>query len=301
MTQEHTHLNISAALAASLVAIILIGVKLWALSETGALSVAASLADSGLDLIVSLAGLAAIVYAARPPDDDHGFGHGSAEDLAALGQALFLIIASGVIAVAAIRRLLSDAPVALEAQGAGMVAMGISIALTLALVLWQRRVVARTGNAVIAADSLHYLGDLVPNVGAILALYASARYGLTNIDSVVALGTSGFLAVGALGIGRGAWNALMDREADPEIVAGIAALARDWPGIDSFHDLRTRKSGQHVFVNIHVEIDGRLTLTEAHDIGAGLRRAILDAYPQADVIIHKDPVRDPLAPAAPAT
>lgn len=293
MSIDNARLNISAGAASATVALVLILVKLWALSQTGALSIAASLADSGLDLIVSLSGLAAIVYAARPPDEDHGFGHGSAEDLAALGQALFLLVASGVVAVAAVRRLFADTPVALQAQGAGMVAMMVSILLTFGLVLWQRRVVRRTGNRVVAADSLHYVGDLVPNVGAILALWASASFGLGNVDSVVALGTAGFLAVGAFGIGHGAWNALMDREADPEIVAGIAALAEDWPDIESFHDLRTRMSGHKIFVNIHVEIDGRLSLTEAHDIGAGLRHAILDAYPQADVIIHKDPIRHP--------
>lgn len=286
-----TRLNLSAGLASVAVALLLVGLKLWALGETGALSIAASLADSAMDLMVSLGGLAALVYAARPADADHAFGHTSAEDLAALGQSLFILASAAVIAWAAVRRLLSDTPTALAAEGRGIVVMALSIVVTLALVLWQRRVAGRTGSRVVRADSLHYLGDLLPNLGAILSLWVSARYGLFQVDAVVALGAALMLAVGAASIFKGAWDALMDRGADPELVEGIAAIARGFPGVKGFHDLKTRTAGSQVFVNLHIELDGNLSLTEAHDIGAGLRHAIMDAYPQADVIIHKDPVR----------
>ena len=99
---------------------------------------------------------------------------------------------------------------------------------------------------------------------------------------------AGVLAVGAIRIFKGAWDALMDRQAPPEVIEGIATLARNWPGVLGFHDLKTRTAGSRIFVHLHIELDGALTLREAHDIGAGLRRTILLAYPQADVIIHKD-------------
>jgi len=286
-----TRLNLSAGLVSVMVAAVLVILKMWALGETGALSVAASLADSAMDLMVSIGAAAAIVYAARPADEDHAFGHTSAEDLAALGQALFILISAGVIATAAVLRLLSDSPQPLQAQGPGMVVMGLSIALTLALVLWQGRVARRTGSRVVAADRLHYLGDLLPNLGALVSLWASTRFGLGAIDSVVALGAAGMLVLGALRIGKGAWDALMDRRADPALITGIAEIARNWPGVRGFHDLKTRTAGSRVFVNLHIELDGEQTLREAHAIGAALRRAILTAYPQADVIIHKDVAR----------
>jgi ferrous-iron efflux pump FieF len=288
---DSTRMNLSAAAASVTVATVLVGIKLWALAETGALSVAASLADSALDLIMSLGAMAAILYAARPPDEDHSFGHSSAEDLAALGQSIFILVSAGVIGIAAIGRLLSPDPRPLAAETAGMVAMGLSILLTLALVLWQGHVARRTKNRVVAADRLHYLGDLIPNLGAIGALWASQQFGLTQIDSVVALAAAAFLSLGAIRIGKGAWDALMDRAADPEIVEGIATLASNWPGVRGFHDLKTRTAGSRVFVHLHIELDGDLTLREAHDIGAGLRRTIMLAYPQADVIIHKDVAR----------
>jgi ferrous-iron efflux pump FieF len=269
---------------------VLVALKLWALAETNALTVAVSLADSAVDLMVSLGAIAAIVYAAKPADEDHAFGHSSVEDLASLTQAAFIAISAIVIALASVQRLLSDEPVTLAAQGRGMVVMVISILLTAGLVLWQGRVARRTGSRVVAADRLHYLGDLVPNVGAIVALWASSSLGLGQVDSVVALAASGMLGFGALRIGRGAWDALMDRAADPEVIAGIAQIAAGWPGVHGHHDLKTRTAGSRIFVNLHIELDGDQSLREAHAIGAGLRRAILAAYPQADVIIHKDVV-----------
>jgi ferrous-iron efflux pump FieF len=291
MADASLRLNVSAGLASVAVAAFLVGLKLWALAATGALSVAASLADSALDFMVSVAAVAAILYAARPADEDHAFGHTSAEDLAALGQSVFVLVSAGVIGWAAVARLLAPSADQVTGEAAGIAVMLVSVAVTAGLVLWQGRVARQTGNRVVSADRLHYLGDLIPNLGAIVALAASAAFGLTQVDSVVALGAAGMMAVGAVKIGRGAWDALMDRRADPAVIAGIAAIARDWPGVYGFHDLKTRTAGSRVFVNLHIELDGDQPLRQAHDIGAGLRRAIIAAYPQADVIIHKDVAR----------
>ena len=289
-TQSGTRLNLSAGLLSVTVALVLVIAKLWALGETGSLSIAATLADSAMDLMMSLGGLVAIIYAAKPADDDHNFGHTSAEDLAALGQSIFILISATVIAVAAILRLL-DRNVSLpEREASGMVVIVFSIVITIALVLWQRRVAKQTGNRVVAADSLHYLGDLIPNVGALIALWASAKFGIGQIDSIVALAAAALLAFGAMRIGKAAFDALMDRQADTGMIAGIEDITRDFEGVHGFHDLKTRVAGSRVFVNLHIELDGTQTLEDAHAIGAALRRAITEAYPRADVLIHKDPV-----------
>ncbi len=285
-------LAISAGLASVVVAGVLVALKLWALAETRALSIAASLADSALDLMMSLGAAAAIVYAARPADEDHAFGHTSAEDLAALAQSAFILISSGIIGWTAIRRLMADTPHQLASEGRGLVVMVISIALTLGLVWWQGRVARATGSKVVAADRLHYLGDLLPSLGAIGALWISGRYGIGSVDAVVALVGAAVMVFGAIHIGKDAWDALMDRTADPKVVDGIGRIAAHWPGVRGFHDLKTRTAGSRIFVNLHIELDGDQSLRDAHDIGASLRRAILAAYPQTDVIIHKDVHRD---------
>lgn len=281
-------LTLSAGLASVVVAAVLVALKLWALAATGALSVAASLTDSALDLMMSLAAAAAIVYAARPADEDHAFGHTSAEDLAALAQATFILVSSVVIGWSAIRRLTADTPPQLAAEGRGLVVMVASILITLGLVWWQGRVARATGSKVVAADRLHYLGDFLPSLGAIAALWISGRYGIGYVDSVVALAAAAVMMFGAAHIGKDAWDALMDRSADPAIIEGIGRIAATWPGVRGYHDLKTRTAGSRVFIHLHIELDGDQTLSEAHAIGASLRRAILAAYPQADVIIHKD-------------
>ena len=131
---DPTRLNLSAGLASVFVAISLVGLKLWAFSQTGALSVAASLADSAMDLMVSLGAMAALIYAAKPADEDHAFGHTSAEDLAALGQALFVLISAGVITWAAVTRLLAPDAGRIESQAPGILVMTVSVILTLGLV-----------------------------------------------------------------------------------------------------------------------------------------------------------------------
>ncbi|MEM5476517.1 cation diffusion facilitator family transporter [Pacificibacter sp. AS14] len=288
----HTRLNISAGLASVSVALILVLAKYWAFEHTGALSIATSLVDSALDLVMALGGLMAIFYAARPPDDDHTFGHTSAEDLAALGQSGFILLSSAVIAWSAMQRLLAPAPVEVQFETRGIAVMIASILLTLALIVWQRRVAKRTGSKVVAADSLHYVGDLIPNIGAIIALIAASAYDLHRIDSVVALGAAGMLAIGALRIGKSALDALMDRAAPLETITTIESIAANHPGLRGYHDLKTRMAGSKIFVHLHIELDGEQTLREAHDIGKALKAKICAAIPNCDVIIHKDVARD---------
>ncbi len=280
-------LNLSAGFASILVAILLVAGKLWAGYVTGSLAVAASLIDSVLDIIASTGGLAAIIYAARPPDAKHGFGHGSIEDLVALGQALLVTGSAGYIAWRALDRIGEPPPLA--AEGFGLVVMAGSVVLTLALVLWQSLVARRTGSRIVAADRLHYLSDLLPSIGAMIALAGAAR-GHRWLDPVIAIIACLVLIWGAIGIGRPAWNALMDARADPALIRRIERILGEHPGVRGFHDLRTRTAGSRVFVQVHVELDGDQSLDAAHAIAAELRLRILEMEPGADVIIHQDPV-----------
>lgn len=291
MTDPRIHrLNLSAGLASVAVAVALVMLKLWALVATGALSVAASLADNALDVMTSVGALAAIAYAARPADQDHTFGHSSAEDLAALAQSALVLVSAGIIAVLAALRLAATDAHRVEAEGWGIAVMLVSVALTGLLVLWQRYVARATGNRVVAADSLHYIGDLLPTLGVLVALVASGWWGIQRLDAVIALLAALWLARSGLTIGRGAWDALMDHAAPPEVLRQIEVIASDWPGISGHHDVKTRTAGSRIFIAMHVELDGRQSLNAAHAVADGLEHRLEAAIPGAEVIIHLDPV-----------
>ena len=291
MSDSHPQfLNLSAGIASVGVAVTLVALKTWALVATGALSVAASLADNALDVMVSVAALAAINYAARPADDDHTFGHSSAEDLAALVQSALVLVSAVMIAVLAGLRLLATEAAPVSAEGAGIAVMLVSVALTGALVWWQRHVARLTGNRVVAADSLHYLGDLLPTLGVLVALGSSSLWDLARVDAVVALAAALWLGWSGLRIGQGAWDALMDHSAPPEVLARIRAVAEGWPGLTGHHDLKTRMAGSKTFISLHVELDGRQSLNDAHAVADALEHRLEEVVPGAEVIIHLDPV-----------
>lgn len=291
MMKSHSErLNLWAGFASVTVALVLVMLKLWALVQTGALSIAASLADNALDLMVSVGALAAIAYAARPADDDHAFGHSSAEDLAALLQAVLVLVSAILVGGLAALRLLMQAPSTLRAETTGVVVMLISVVLTGLLVLWQRYVAGKTGNRVVMADSVHYLGDLLPTLGVLVALITSSLWGWARVDSVVALAAAVWLAYSGVKIGRGAWDALMDHTAPEEIQMQIRAIVTNWPGVQGFHDLKTRTAGSRVFVAMDVELTGTQSLNEAHAIADGLEHQLEQDIAGAEVIIHMDPV-----------
>jgi ferrous-iron efflux pump FieF len=287
MDAQH-RLNLSAGLASVATALLLVGLKGWAVAATGSLSVAASLADSLIDLLASSAGLAGILYAAKPPDDDHSFGHSSAEDLVALGQAVLVAVSAALIGWQSILRLIE--PQGLRSERLGVTVMLVAVVVTLCLVGWQARVARATGSKIVAADRLHYLADLIPNVGALIALLAYSRLGIPWVDPVVALITCVVLLFGARRIGLGAWDALMDREAGPALIGQVQRIVASHPGVLGFHDLKTRTAGSRVFIQVHLELDGTQSLRQAHGIAAGVRAALLAAVPNSDVIIHEDPV-----------
>lgn len=290
---EH-RLNLSAGAASIGVAAVLVVLKLWALTATGALSIGASLADSVLDLMIALGNLAAIRYAVLPPDEAHRFGHTAIEDIAALAQSVVVIGSALLILWGVGMRLLAE-PQPLARERAGLAVMVLSILLTGALILWQRRVARRTGSRVVAADSLHYTSDLLPSLAAIAALAASEAFGHSRLDSLLAALAALWLIRSGLGLARASIDALMDREAPTPLVARVQGALTDVPGLLGTHDLKTRMSGTKLFVQLHAEIDGRMPLAEAHAVGEAARRRIVAACPGAEVIIHKDPV-DPGAP-----
>lgn len=276
-----------ATYASVLVAVILITLKaaVWYLS--GSVSLLASLIDSLMDGGASLINLLAVSYALTPADKGHRFGHGKAEALAGLAQSIFISASALLVLWQGIEHLRH--PVPLDTAWYGVAVMLLSIIATLILLRFQNHVIQRTGSTAIRADALHYRSDLLMNASIIIALVL-AWYGITSADALFGIGVALFIGYGALQIGRDAVQILMDHELPDTVRTEALALARAVPGVVDVHDLRTRESGQQWFMQLHLELPGELSLNDAHELGEQVRHAILQRFPQAEVLVHKDPV-----------
>ncbi|AZE86002.1 Ferrous-iron efflux pump FieF [Pseudomonas orientalis] len=283
---EHARLLRLATRASVGVACALIITKAIAWWFSGSVAMLAGLTDSLLDGVTSLLNLLAVHYALRPADDDHRYGHGKAESLSGMAQALFIGASAVLIAFQAYQRLQHPEPV-----GAPWLSIGVilfSLVLTVALLMLQHRVIRETGSNAVRADSLHYRSDLMLNASILVALVL-AGFGWHQVDAWFGLGIAAYILWSAIQIARESFAVLMDEELPADISQHMLELARGVPGVLGAHDLRTRVSGNHWFVQLHLELPGELTLSVAHGISDQAADAIHRAYPKAEVLVHADP------------
>ncbi|MDF1576971.1 MAG: cation diffusion facilitator family transporter [Desulfurivibrionaceae bacterium] len=276
-----------ASIVSVAVALALVLVKAWVWLLSGSLSVLASLADSMLDGAASLINLLAIRYSQKSADSDHPFGHGKAEYLAGLGQSLFIAGSALFILVQALRRIVEPHP--LDVTGLSVGVMIFAVLLTAALVLFQQKVVARTGSMAIKADSLHYSADLFTNLGTVLAL-ALAAAGWAVLDPLIAVVIALVVLYNAWRIGHDSTQFLLDCKLPPELEARIFAIAMANRGVEGVHDIKTRRSGQTEIIQLHLEMKGSMPLAESHRIAKEVENDIRKTVPAADIIIHQDPI-----------
>lgn len=269
------------------VALALIALKSGVWVASGSVSILASLIDSLMDSAASIINLFAVRYALKPADHEHRFGHGKAEALAGLAQSAFISGSAVLVLLQGIDRLLDPQPIGATWLGVGV--MVLSIVATLGLLAVQRHVITRTGSTAITADSLHYRSDLLLNASVIVALLLAA-YGIRRADALMGLAIALYIGYSAVHIGLDAVHILMDHELPDEVRAEALALARGIPGVIDVHDFRSRQSGHHWFMQMHVELPAQMSLLEAHDLGEAVRSALEQRFPQVDVLVHTDPV-----------
>ena len=276
-----------AAIASICVGAILIAIKLYAYISTNSVSLLSSLMDSIFDTLASLITVMSVLHAATPADAQHRFGHGKMEALSALAQAVFVTLTACFLLYEAVGRLIN--PVTIETPMIGIVVTLASIVLTIGLVIFQRHVIKRTQSIAITADHLHYKGDLFMNLGVIAALVITGYTGIAAIDALFALGIALHLLSGVWGIVRQSVDILMDKELPLTTRKDILALINRHPKAIDVHDLRTRSTGERIFIEFHLELDGKMSLQAAHNVTEEIEKMIFDAYPASEVIIHQEP------------
>ena len=286
MSGTHS-LNRSAALASIAVAVLLVGLKAWAAWSTGSTAMLGSLADTVLDLVASLATLAGVWVAAQPDDENHRFGHGKAEALAAMFQVVLISISALSLALRAVEQWIGGSRP--EAAGEGIAVSLIAMVATIALLAWQRHVISKTRSLAIATDHVHYQSDLLLNLAVIAALALDQYAGISGADPAFGLAIAGWLGWGAWGASQQAIEQLMDHEWPEEKKQRFLEVVARHPELKGLHDLRTRTSGNRDFVQFHVAVDPHMTVRAAHDVMDDIEDKLLAEFPGIEILIHPDP------------
>ena len=284
---SHGDLTTKAALASVSMALFLLALKVYAAAETGSVALLGSLADTGFDVLASLLTLFSVRYAARPADDDHRFGHGKAEALSALVQVMLVIIAAVLIGWRGFIRLGSGEATQHPEMGIGVSL--IAIVATIALLAYQHRVIKKTRSVAIHGDHLHYQGDLLLNIAVIIAIALDAFLGVRGADPIFGLAIAAWLLWGASRSARMALDQLLDKEWPAEKRERFLAVAAKHPRATGIHDVRTRSSGMHDFVQFHLWFDPKMTLGEVHDVMDEIEDDLAHEFPGVEVLIHPEP------------
>ena len=284
---NRARLTSRAAVASIAVAAFLLLLKTWAAASTGSVAMLGSLADTGLDLLASLVTLYGVRFAAQPADREHRFGHGKAEALAALFQVVVIALSALAIGYHAVIRLMSGQTTAHAEYGIGVSV--VAIVATVALLAYQRFVIARTGSVAIHADHVHYQSDVLLN-GAVIAALALDQYASIGwADPVFGIGIALALLWGVWRAASSAIDQLMDREWPEDKRRRFLEAAARHPALVGIHDLRTRSSGAHDFVQFHVWIDPKMTVLDAHRVTEAVEEQLEAEFPGTEILIHLDP------------
>lgn len=286
-----THSPKNAAIVASIVALTLALIKFFGGIFTGSMAVISSSIDSLLDFFVSVINFFAIRKSLQDHDEEYHYGYGKIEGIAALLEGIIIIISGVLISFFAIRKfVLKD--FSIDTEGS-IFFMAISIVFTIGIVWYLGRVARETNNLVIRSDALHYKTDLFSNIGIIIAILVIKFTGWYVIDVVVSLIVSVYIMYGASQIIRSAYEMLMDKALDPEDIKKITSIIEETsPEYQSYHFLKTRCSGKHIFIEFHLVFDTKITLLEAHTMSDKIECKIKRIFPSSFVTIHLDPYDD---------
>jgi ferrous-iron efflux pump FieF len=284
-----------AATAAAVAAGLLALSKITLYWHTGSLIVAVSAVDSSMDVVVSLLNRRALVFARTVPDEDHPYGHGKAESIAALGQGALLIGASLAVMAAAVEHLYREFSAPSPAGTASdpswfsvlfFLAAGMT---SVAITLWLRRGAALHNSPALRGDAEHYQSDVYTNVGSAVGLTATYLVGVPWLDPVIAAVFAGKITHSGVGLIRESVDELMDHNVGPELKNAVEEFARSVsPSIIDLHNFRGRRSGSRYLFDFHVTLPASLSFSDVHEIVELLEERIKDHF-NADAVIHADP------------
>lgn len=261
--------------------------KFWLWGQTGSVGILASLVHSALDIFGALASFIAVRFAARTPTPDYRFGFGKAESFSAVFQVCLIVLAAAHLMQEVFGHIGHSHPV--SQSGPAIMVLLIFIALTIWLIIAQSWAVRATGSIAVRGDRAHYIADLLANIFVIIGIAVASYTPFAWADSLVGGLMALWLLFTAFQIARLAWGQLMDRELNPDERRAIKRLAMADPKIRAVTELRTRAAGPHLHLQMRLDLDETLTLSQTHDLVMETEKRIMDAFPAADVLIYPHP------------
>jgi cation diffusion facilitator family transporter len=258
---------------------------------TGSISISAQAADSLLDLFAGIITFSAIRIAAKPADEEHPYGHGKVEDIAAVAQGIIIVTAAGLIIYFSIRRIIEGAAIELTEAGIGV--MLVSIVVSILLSRHLLKVSRVTGSVAIEANARNIAADVYSALAVLAGLVIVRLTGLSIIDSIIAIGVAIYILKIAYDTIRKPLSGLVDTKLSPSQEAIIKASLMNYSlQVVGFHALRTRRAGSQHYIDFHLVMDRDISLQQAHEICDQIEAEIQNKLPESSVTIHIEPCSD---------
>ena len=273
-------------------AVVTIGLKVGAYLLTGSVGLFSDAAESVVNLVAAMTAVWALTFAARPPDEEHAFGHNKAEYFSSGLESALIIIAAGWIGVTAWDRLMDPQP--LENVGLGLSVSLVAAALNGGVALVILRAGRRLRSITLRADAQHLFTDVWTSVGVVLGILTVQLTGWLVLDPLIGLLVAANIVWTGVQLLRDTANGLLDRALPPEDLEKISKILSRYEerGV-RFHAVRTRAAGQRRFISMHVLVPGRWTVQEGHDLSEQIEEDLAEALPQSAFFMHLEPSEDP--------
>ena len=286
----------AASIASLFVSSTLIVIKYYGWAETDSISLLGSLADSLMDFLASIFVFIAISFSLLPADEKYRFGYGKSEGLVVFIQSLLIGVSGLYVFSEAIQRFIH--PIKINQPSVAVWIIAVSIVLSIALVLFQKYVVKISKSKAIESDQYHYLTDLYINISVLISILISGWTTYLFVDSLIGLIIAVFVIYSAVNLLKKSFKILLDQELPSSDRDQIKAIALTHPEVLGFHDLRTRDAGRNYVIQFHLELDPQMSLLHSHEIIEEVMEKVIDAFPDAEIIVHSDPLgveeeRDP--------
>ena len=262
--------------------------KWFVWQESHSVGILSSHIHSALDLFGAIASFIAVRYAAKPPNGNYRFGRGKAESFSAVFQVCLIVMGAFHLVEEVFHRMAHHHE--LQQGGFAIAMMLLFIAITIWLLIAQSWAIRATGSIAVRGDRAHYLADLFANIFVILGLALSTYTSFVWADAIVGGLMALWLLWTAFKIARLAWAQLMDQELNDEERALIKRLALQDKRVKAVHDLRPRASGPHIHIQMRLDLDDTISLSDTHDIILAAEKRMMAAFQAADILIYPHPI-----------